>query len=429
LNIRGDGVNHEAVMKTRNLLLALAAVAALGVAVYAWRAGHVKKEGDVAADASQGKGGRRGGAGLGNKPTPVRAVAVTQGDVDISVDGLGTVSARNTVTVRPRVDGPLLKVVFNEGQSVRSGDLLAEIDPKPFQVQLAQAQGQLARDQALLASAQVDLARYQGLLAKDSIAQQQVDTQAALVKQYQGTVQVDQAQVDNARLQLSYTRVTAPISGRLGLRQVDVGNTVHASDATGLVLITQTQPISVVFPLAADKLASVLNRQHAGAVMKVEALDRDGKTVLARGRLVSVDNQIDVTTGTVKLKAEFDNQDNALFPNQFVNARLHVETRTQATLVPTAAVQRGAQGSFVYVLGVDGVVNVRPVVLSTSATSGDSVVAEKGVKVGEQVVIDGLDKLRDGGKVELITGDPAAAASDPRGARRGRREHAASQAS
>jgi multidrug efflux system membrane fusion protein len=379
LNIRGDGVNHEAVMKTRNLLLALAAVAALGVAVYAWRAGHVKKEGDVAADASQGKGGRRGGAGLGNKPTPVRAVAVTQGDVDISVDGLGTVSARNTVTVRPRVDGPLLKVVFNEGQSVRSGDLLAEIDPKPFQVQLAQAQGQLARDQALLASAQVDLARYQGLLAKDSIAQQQVDTQAALVKQYQGTVQVDQAQVDNARLQLSYTRVTAPISGRLGLRQVDVGNTVHASDATGLVLITQTQPISVVFPLAADKLASVLNRQHAGAVMKVEALDRDGKTVLARGRLVSVDNQIDVTTGTVKLKAEFDNQDNALFPNQFVNARLHVETRTQATLVPTAAVQRGAQGSFVYVLGVDGVVNVRPVVLSTSATSGDSVVAEQGV--------------------------------------------------
>jgi multidrug efflux system membrane fusion protein len=429
LNIRGDGVNHEAVMKTRNLLLALAAVAALGVAVYAWRAGHVKKEGDVAADASQGKGGRRGGAGLGNKPTPVRAVAVTQGDVDISVDGLGTVSARNTVTVRPRVDGPLLKVVFNEGQSVRSGDLLAEIDPKPFQVQLAQAQGQLARDQALLASAQVDLARYQGLLAKDSIAQQQVDTQAALVKQYQGTVQVDQAQVDNARLQLSYTRVTAPISGRLGLRQVDVGNTVHASDATGLVLITQTQPISVVFPLAADKLASVLNRQHAGAVMKVEALDRDGKTVLARGRLVSVDNQIDVTTGTVKLKAEFDNQDNALFPNQFVNARLHVETRTQATLVPTAAVQRGAQGSFVYVVGADGVVNVRPVVLSTSATSGDSVVAEQGVKVGEQVVIDGLDKLRDGGKVEVITGDPAAAASGARGGRRGRREHAASQAS
>lgn len=361
-----------------------------------------------------------------NRPIPVRAATVKQGDVQVTVDGLGTVTARNTATVKARVDGPLLRIVFTEGQTVNRGDLLAEIDPQPFQVQLSQAQGQLARDQALLASAQVDLARYEGLLAKDSIAKQQVDTQAALVKQYQGTVQVDQAQVDSARLQLGYTRVTAPISGRLGLRQVDVGNTVRASDATGIVLITQTQPISVVFPLPADQLGSVLNRQRAGSVLLVEALDRDGKTVLAKGRLVSADNQIDLATGTVKLKAEFDNQDNALFPNQFVNARLHVETRPNATLVPSAAVQRGTQGSFVYTVNAEGVVSVRPVVLSSGGSTSDLLVVEKGVQPGEQVVIDGLDKLRDGGKVELITGEAATgAASGPRSGRHDKRQRPA----
>jgi multidrug efflux system membrane fusion protein len=419
-------------MKTRNLLLALVAVGVLGTSGYVWHKHRGKNEAG-ASEAAVGKGGpgasgRRGGGMAGNnRPIPVRAAKVTQGDVQVTVDGLGTVTARNTATVKARVDGPLLRIAFAEGQTVNSGDLLAEIDPKPFQVQLAQAQGQLARDQALLASAQVDLARYEGLLAKDSIAKQQVDTQAALVKQYQGTVQVDQAQVDSARLQLGYTRVTAPISGRLGLRQVDVGNTVHASDATGIVLITQTQPIAVVFPLPAEQLGSVLNRQRAGSVLQVEALDRDGKTVLAKGRLVSADNQIDLTTGTVKLKAEFDNKDNRLFPNQFVNARLHVETRANATLVPSAAVQRGTQGSFVYAVNAEGVVSVRPVVLSSSGSTSDLLVVEKGVQAGEQVVIDGLDKLRDGGKVELITGDPAAAgaASGSRAGRHGKRQRPA----
>lgn len=413
-------------MKTRNLLIALVAVGVLSASAYVWHARRDKPDSgtnEASATGRPGAGapGRRGpGAGGNNRPIPVRASKVKEGDVQITVDGLGTVTARNTATVKPRVDGPLLRIAFAEGQNVNSGDLLAEIDPRPFQVQLAQAQGQLARDQALLASAQVDLARYQGLLAKESIAKQQVDTQEALVKQYQGTVQVDQAQVDNARLQLGYTRVTAPISGRLGLRQVDVGNTVHASDATGIVLITQTQPISVVFPLPAEKLGGVLNRQSSGAVLLVEALDRDGKTVLAKGRLVSVDNQIDLTTGTVKLKAEFDNKDNALFPNQFVNARLHVETRPKATLVPVAAVQRGTQGSFVYAVNAEGVVNVRQVVLSPTGSTSEFLVVDKGLQAGEQVVIDGLDKLRDGGKVDLITGDPAAAgASGPRQGRNG----------
>lgn len=416
-------------MKTRNLLLVLVAVGVLATSVYVWHARRAKAEGATAESAAGPGGagaGRRGGLGGNNKPIPVRAANVKQGDVQVTVDGLGTVTARNTATVKARVDGPLLSIAFAEGQTVSRGDLLAEIDPRPFQVQLSQAQGQLARDQALLASAQVDLERYQGLLAKDSIAKQQVDTQAALVKQYQGTVQVDQAQVDNAKLQLGYTRVTAPISGRLGLRQVDVGNTVHASDATGIVLITQTQPIAVVFPLPADKLGSVLNRQRSGAVLQVEALDRDGKTVLAKGRLVSADNQIDLATGTVKLKAEFDNRDNALFPNQFVNARLHVETRANAVMVPAAAVQRGAQGSFVYAVNAEGVVNVRPVVLSPTGSTSEFLVVDKGVQAGERVVIDGLDKLRDGGKVELITGDPAApAASGPRQGRHGQRKRPA----
>ncbi|RZL02709.1 MAG: MdtA/MuxA family multidrug efflux RND transporter periplasmic adaptor subunit [Rubrivivax sp.] len=419
-------------MKTRNLLLVLVAVGVLGTSGYVWHKRRSAGE-TGAAESTAGKGGgpagRRGGQAGNSRPIPVRAAQVKQGDVQITVDGLGTVTARNTATVKARVDGPLLRIAFAEGQSVNSGDLLAEIDPRPFQVQLSQALGQLARDQALLASAQVDLARYEGLLAKDSIAKQQVDTQAALVKQYQGTVQVDQAQVDNARLQLGYTRVTAPISGRLGLRQVDVGNTVHASDATGIVLITQTQPIAVVFPLPADKLGSVLNRQRSGALLQVEALDRDGKTVLARGRLVSADNQIDLTTGTVKLKAEFDNKDNALFPNQFVNARLHVETRPNAILVPVAAVQRGTQGSFVYVVNAEGVVTVRPVALSPAGSSSEFLVVDKGVQAGEQVVIDGLDKLRDGGKVELIKGDPAAAAaSGPRQGRQGKRPRPADAA-
>jgi multidrug efflux system membrane fusion protein len=338
----------------------------------------------------------------GGRPIPVLAAVARRGDIDVVLNALGTVTARNTVTVKPRVDGQLVRVPFREGQLVKAGEVLAEIDPRPLRVLLDQASGQLLRDQALLANAQLDLKRYRGMLAKESIARQQFDTQEALVRQYQGTVQTDQAQVDSARLQLDFTRITAPLSGRLGLRQIDVGNMVHASDTTGLVVITQTQPIAVVFAIPADSLAAVASRLLAGETLPVDVWDRDGKTRLAAGKLLTVDNQIDTTTGTVKLKAEFANADNTLFPNQFVNARLRVETRSGATLVPVAAIQRGTQGTFVYVINdADKSVSLRPVTLGP--TTADTVAIENGLAVGEQVVVDGADKLRQGAKVEVAT--------------------------
>jgi multidrug efflux system membrane fusion protein len=338
----------------------------------------------------------------GSRPVPVLAAVARRGDIDVVLNALGTVTARNTVTVKPRVDGQLVRVPFREGQLVKAGEVLAEIDPRPLRVLLDQASGQLLRDQALLANAQLDLERYRGMLAKESIARQQFDTQEALVRQYQGTVQTDQAQVDSARLQLDFTRITAPLSGRLGLRQIDVGNMVHASDTTGLVVITQTQPIAVVFAIPADSLAAVASRLLAGETLPVDVWDRDGKTRLAAGKLLTVDNQIDTTTGTVKLKAEFANADNTLFPNQFVNARLRVETRSGATLVPVAAIQRGTQGTFVYVINdADKSVSLRPVTLGP--TTADTVAIENGLAVGEQVVVDGADKLRQGAKVEVAT--------------------------
>ncbi|HXE39695.1 MAG TPA: MdtA/MuxA family multidrug efflux RND transporter periplasmic adaptor subunit, partial [Azonexus sp.] len=307
--------------------------------------------------------GRRGADGKG-RPVPVVAATVQRGDIDVIINALGTVAARNTVTVKPRVDGQLQRVAFQEGQVVKAGEVLAEIDPRTFQAQFEQANGQLMRDQALLANAQLDLARYRELLAKDSIARQQVDAQEALVRQYQGTVQTDRGAVDNARLQLDFTRITAPVAGRLGLRQVDVGNMVHASDATGLVVITQTQPITAVFAIPADSLGAVATRVQGGEKLQVDAWDREMKVKLASGKLLTLDNQIDPTTGTVKLKAEFANADNALFPNQFVNTRLRVETRSGATLIPVAAVQRGTLGTFVYVVnGEDSTVSTRAVTL------------------------------------------------------------------
>ena len=344
-------------------------------------------------------GGRRGdGSG---RPMPVMAVAAKAGDIDVVINALGTVTARSTVTVKPRVDGQLISVAGQEGQMVKAGDMLAEIDPRPFQVLLDQANGQLLRDQALYDNARLDYERYKGLLAKDSIARQQVESQEALVRQTLGAVQTDRAQVDNAALQLGFTRVTAPVSGRLGLRLVDTGNMVHANDATGLFVITQTQPIAVIFAIPADSLAAVLQRVQEGNKLPVEAFDREGKKLLAAGRLMIVDNQMDVTTGTVKLKAEFANSDNALYPNQFVNARLKVETRQGATLIPLAAVQRGTQGTFCYVIKDDQTVSVR--VVSLGPTANDIVAVEKGMAPGEQVVIDGADKLREGAKVELVT--------------------------
>jgi len=337
----------------------------------------------------------------------VRRIAVSvaptrQGDSDIIVTALGTVTARETVTVRSRVDGQLLRVHFREGQQVKAGDLLAEIDPRPFQIALDQARGQLARDRALLDNARLDVTRYRELLQQDSIASQQVDAQLALVHQYEGVVQADIAAVDDARLQLDYARITAPIGGRLGLRQLDAGNMVRANDSTGLVVITATSPIAVLFAVPSDELPAIRARLRDGAELTVDAYDRGGARRLASGRLASLDNQIDTTTATLRLKAEFDNQDDALFPNQFVNVALHVETRKNVILLPSAAVQRGQGGAFVYVIDAEGIAQRR--VIELGPALGDEVVATAGLRAGENVVTEGVDKLRDGSAVTPVGG-------------------------
>jgi len=405
--------------------LALGAVAAAAGAGYYF----YQQRAAEAPDARSGKAGGKGGkGGRGGGPVPVVAAPAATADVGVLLDGLGTVTPVATVTVRSRVDGQLMKLAFKEGQVVRAGDLIAEIDPRPAQVQLATAEGQLARDQSLLRNAQLDVERYRTLLKQDSIARQQLDTQEALVHQYQATVKMDQAAIENARLQLAYSRITAPVGGRLGLRQVDIGNIVRAGDANGLVVITQLQPTTVVFSIPEDSLPPVMKKIREGEMrgekLTVTAFDRTGKTQLATGVLLTVDNQIDPATGTVKLKAQFANEDLALFPNQFVNVRLLVDTRRGATVVPAAAVQRGTPGTFVYTVDADTkVVSVRRVRLGPA--QGETVAVEEGVAPGTLVVVDGADRLREGAVVEMVVRENAAPKDGPRkgeGKRRRREE-------
>lgn len=381
----------------------------LGLAIVAGAGWYISQPGSAPPPARQAGG--RFGAGMA---VPVGLATVAKGDVPIIVRALGTVTPLATVTVKSQISGQLVQVNFTEGQEVKKGDLLAVVDPRPYDVALKQAEGTLDKDQALLANARVDLERYKKLVAQDSIARQQYDTQAALVRQYEATVLTDQALVDAAKLNLVYTRIVAPNDGRIGLRLVDQGNYVTVGDSTGICVLTQMKPISVLFTIPEDTLPAVRARLKAGATLEARVLDRAQKTEYAVGKLSTTDNLVDVATGTVKLRAIFDNADESLFPNQFVNVRLLVDTVKDATVVPVAAVQRGQPGTFVYLVKADDTVEVR--VVELGATDGEKVAILKGLQLGDQVVVDGVDRLRDGAKIRRPTraaGGPPIANAPP----------------
>ena len=404
--------------KKRGLIWVVFLIIVLAVGGYAvWRAG---QPGLVTTPAGGRGGGGRGRGGFG--PTPVIVADAVKKSVPVYLSGLGNVAAFYTVTVKSRVDGQLMAVHFKEGDLVQQGQLLAEIDPRPYEVQRDLAEGTLARDTALLGNSHRDLERYTTLLAQDAIPRQQLDTQTSLVAQYEGNIKQDTANVNSAKLNLIYAKVTAPITGRIGLRLVDPGNIVRAADANGMLVITQLDPISVLFTIPEDSLPQVLKKIRAGMKLKVEAFNRDNSVKLATGRLETIDNTIDQSTGTSKMKAVFDNKDGALFPNQFVNVRMEVETLPNQIVVPTVAIQNGQQGTFVYVVQETGgvaTVHLRPVQVLSSDQSG--AVIKSGLEEGDRVAVDGSDRVQDGGQVRVrLPGEAEAEAAADAAALSGR---------
>src|ERR1700722_6084497 len=386
----------------------LVLLALVGIGYWQWpRLKAFMSSGDNAGQGQSTAKGGRGRRGGGGGTSQVVGVRATRGDIKVFVTGLGAVTPIYTVTVNSRVTGELMKVLFKEGQLVNKGDLLEEIDPRPYEVQLEQAQGQLIHDEALLKDAKLDLDRYNTLIKQDAVPQQTLDAQVALVTQYEGTIKTDQSQIDNAKLNLVYCHIQSPITGRVGLRLVDPGNIVQGTASTGLVVIAQLDPISVIFTTAEDQLQPILVKMHAGQHLTVEAWDRELKNKLADGNLETIDNQIDPTTGTLKLRAVFGNTNGRLYPSQFVNARLLVEQKPNVTLLANSAIQRNSQGTYVWLVKPDQTVTVRPITVGT--TEGDESEITAGLEPGDTVVTVGVDRLEEGGKVAAeVPGEKAA---------------------